>query len=186
VHIFWQRRINDGDASTPYWYPCQTSSGAIREDRLVFPIPPGTHWTEVRAVVLPTQGARGEGRGAREDVGQKKPRALPSRLPLTPRPSPLQKASICAVSGLQFGKPTPAKQKAPRERVAKPKVKVDPQLVAKARELRDRYLERVNSEPLLLAGGGKYDVSRAISSSSLAPDPSPLAPAATPRLLPAA
>ena len=46
------------------------------------------------------------------------------------------------------------------------------------RELRDRYLERVNSEPLLLAceGGGKYDVSRAPASSSLAPRPPPLAP----------
>src|SRR5688500_3270310 len=36
VHIFWQRRIVDGDA-TPWWYPCQTNGGAIREDRLVFP-----------------------------------------------------------------------------------------------------------------------------------------------------
>src|SRR5688500_8514987 len=53
VHIFWQRRINADDQTTPYWFPSKTESGAIREDRLVFPIPPGTHWTEVKAVQLP-------------------------------------------------------------------------------------------------------------------------------------
>ena len=56
VHIFWQRRIGEGDSVTPYWYPFQTSAGAIREDRLVFPIPPGVHWKDVEAVVLPTAG----------------------------------------------------------------------------------------------------------------------------------
>src|SRR5204862_887042 len=40
VHIFWQRRIRAGDNETPYWFPSQTSSGPIREDRLVFPMPP--------------------------------------------------------------------------------------------------------------------------------------------------
>jgi ribosomal protein S18 acetylase RimI-like enzyme len=54
VHIFWQRRINDGDTAAPYWYPSMTNQGAIREDRLVFPIPPGTHWSEFQAIALPT------------------------------------------------------------------------------------------------------------------------------------
>jgi hypothetical protein len=40
----------------------------------------------------------------------------------------------------------------------KPKVKTDPALVAKARELRDRWLEQLNQQPLL--GNGKYDVAR--------------------------
>src|SRR5687768_8809198 len=61
VHIFWQRRVCDGDTQTRWWYPCQTSSGAIREDRLVFPIPPGTHWSEVRAVAMPSAGPTGAG-----------------------------------------------------------------------------------------------------------------------------
>jgi hypothetical protein len=53
--------------------------------------------------------------------------------------------------------------------VAKAKVKVDPQLVAKARELRDRYLERANEDPLLWVGpGGKYDISRALGGSAAA------------------
>ncbi len=44
VHIFWQRRIRAGDTETPWWFPAQTSGGSIREDRIVLPIPPGTHW----------------------------------------------------------------------------------------------------------------------------------------------
>src|SRR3954467_14135756 len=43
VHIFWERRIRAEDETTPYWFPSQTSSGAIREDRIVLPIPPGVH-----------------------------------------------------------------------------------------------------------------------------------------------
>src|SRR4051794_26351516 len=35
VHIFWQRRIRQGDTTTPYWFPSQTGGGSIREDRLV-------------------------------------------------------------------------------------------------------------------------------------------------------
>src|SRR5688500_20389757 len=44
VHIFWQRRIREGDTTTPWWFPAKTDSGAMREDRLVFPIPPGLSW----------------------------------------------------------------------------------------------------------------------------------------------
>ena len=42
----------------------------------------------------------------------------------------------------------------------KPRLKNDPKLVAKARELRDRYLEQFNSG--LLLPGGKYAVGRAL------------------------
>src|SRR5689334_12267 len=40
VHIFWQRRIREGDATTPWWFPAKTEGGAIGEERLVLPIPP--------------------------------------------------------------------------------------------------------------------------------------------------
>ena len=43
------------------------------------------------------------------------------------------------------------------------KPKNDPKHVAAARELRDRWLERVNADPSLLASGGKYDVSKALA-----------------------
>src|SRR5206468_12042720 len=53
VHIFWQRRIRAGDVTTPYWFPSQTTGGSIREDRLVLPIPPNTHWSDAKPMVLP-------------------------------------------------------------------------------------------------------------------------------------
>src|SRR4051795_521000 len=53
VHIFWQRRVRAGDVTTPYWFPSQTGGGAMREDRLVLPIPPGTHWSEELPAMLP-------------------------------------------------------------------------------------------------------------------------------------
>ena len=56
VHIFWQKRINQGDAVTPWWYPYQTTGGAIRADRLVFPIPAGVHWSDVEATAVPAVG----------------------------------------------------------------------------------------------------------------------------------
>jgi hypothetical protein len=53
--------------------------------------------------------------------------------------------------------PEPA-QKPKRE--PRPKVKNHPKLVAAARELRDRFLEHVNSGAFLPEAQGKYDVSR--------------------------
>ena len=42
----------------------------------------------------------------------------------------------------------------------KPKAKNDPKLAAAARELRDRWLEQINSGQYLPTGNGKYEVSR--------------------------
>ena len=53
THIFWQKRVREGDEATPWWFPSQTTSGAFREDRLVFPIPVGMHWRDPMPVVLP-------------------------------------------------------------------------------------------------------------------------------------
>ncbi|HLL89393.1 MAG TPA: prolyl oligopeptidase family serine peptidase [Tepidisphaeraceae bacterium] len=57
IHLYWQRRVRGGDASMPWWFPSETCGGAVREDRLVFPIPPGTHWRDVMPTILPTGGA---------------------------------------------------------------------------------------------------------------------------------
>ena len=67
IHIFWQKRIRPDDASTPWWYPSQTGGGELREDRIVFPIPPGMSWRDVLPVVLPEvlpEGAQAGGSGA--------------------------------------------------------------------------------------------------------------------------
>ncbi|MEM1098656.1 MAG: hypothetical protein AAGH92_07700 [Planctomycetota bacterium] len=62
IHIFWQKRIRlgdgePGDASggTPYWYPSETSGGAIGASRIVLSIPLGTHWSEAKPAVLPAE-----------------------------------------------------------------------------------------------------------------------------------
>ncbi len=48
VHIFWQKRIRKDDTTTPWWFPSKTAGGSIREDRIVLPIPPGTHWSDAK------------------------------------------------------------------------------------------------------------------------------------------
>ena len=74
----------------------------------------------------------------------------------------------------------PKRVRAPKE---KETLTFDPRFLKQNRELRDRYLERVNSEPLLLEGqsGGKYDVSRGLPSveaKGLPERPTKLLPAA--------
>ena len=57
--------------------------------------------------------------------------------------------------------------------------KIAPQLIAKAPELRDRYLERVNGEQAndLIAPSGKYDVSRALQERAVFKSSEAVAPA---------
>ena len=62
------------------------------------------------------------------------------------------------------------------KREKKPKAKHDPMLVAAARELRDRWLERVNADPWMLVSSAKYDVARSVPA---------IAPGAATPLLPA-
>jgi hypothetical protein len=186
IHIFWQRRVRENDDSTPYWFPSQTSAGAVGEDRIVLPIPPGTHWRDAKPVLLPgVPNQRSEVR----DQKSTEPKTLPGGALVRPRPetsggptmSPSQRAAIIRsqskhLRGVPPGKaavvtaggiryiergdfvPEPEPEKPKRER--KPRQKNDPKYVAAARELRDRFLEQVNTERLLPAAHGKYDVSR--------------------------
>jgi hypothetical protein len=148
VHIFWQRRIRAGDTTTPYWFPSQTSSGSIREDRLVFPIPPGVHWKDAMPRILPgDQTPKLEAKNAKPKVQRAK------------APPP-------ALRGLWFTAPKPEKPEAKPKRAKKTAVKNDPQLVAAARELRDRWLEQINSGEYLPRALGKYEVTRALASAA--------------------
>jgi ribosomal protein S18 acetylase RimI-like enzyme len=94
THIFWQCRTRAGDTTTPWWYPHQTRSGAFREDRLVFPIPPHIHWRDPMPVVMPEPEKDEVGRMRDEE----KKGALPSGSSFSPPPSslapPRQKPSI--------------------------------------------------------------------------------------------
>jgi GNAT superfamily N-acetyltransferase len=159
VHIFWQRRIRAGDETTPYWFPSQTSSGSIREDRLVFPIPPGVSWRDAMPLVLPEQSRLGI---LPEPTSAAAGRRKRSGDTPKPRQSPVAPTTISS-GGLRLVASKPAEAPTKPQREPRPKVKNDPKLVAAARELRDRWLERVNTEPTVLSGASsKYDVSRAL------------------------
>ncbi|HEV2292657.1 MAG TPA: GNAT family N-acetyltransferase [Tepidisphaeraceae bacterium] len=166
VHIFWQRPIVDGDA-TPWWYPFKTDSGAIREDRLVFPIPPGVHWRDirppdVRAVEVP----RAELALNESADKQKQP---------STRKRANARAAVVDVGVAEMGgfwspapkpgkKPREQKHKAPAAKAAQQRSRrIDPKYLAAARELRDRWMERVNDRSLLDQSCGKYDLSRVVS-----------------------
>jgi ribosomal protein S18 acetylase RimI-like enzyme len=170
VHIFWQKRIREGDTVTPWWFPCQTSAGSIREDRLVLPIPPGLRWNDEMPRVLPQQESPKLEAQVPKQIEDFKPRVRAKTSTV------LRKA----LGGWSFTPPaepetvrSPSSQRPPRMRE-----KNDPKLIAAVRELRDRWLERVNSGEDLLPAEGKYELSRF-----------PLAPHGNfgelPRLLPA-
>jgi hypothetical protein len=157
VHIFWQRRIRAGDVSTPYWFPAQTTGGSIREDRLVLPIPPGTHWSDVKPMVLPglsaVEGPKEEFAEGKKQLAGKRERKVVEKKPAL---------RTIAFGGLR-AEPIAPPPKAKAVKEPKKKRKNDPRLVSAARELRDRWLEQVNGEGYAIEGQGKYDVSRALS-----------------------
>ena len=150
VHIFWQRRIRAGDETTPYWFPSLTGGGAIGKDRIVMPIPPGTHWRDAKPLILPNADCRLPIEEKKQLPGSRKPKLATGNL---------QPATISA-GGLRFATPESDAPKEKPKRQPKPKVKNDPKLVAAARELRDRWLEKVNSGEYLFEAAGKYDVGR--------------------------
>ena len=122
VHIFWQKRIVEGDEQTKWWYPSKTDQGAIREDRLVFPIPPDVSWKDVEAVAMP----------------EAETPKLEDRTPNAKRRTPRAKAPVVTNSVgfgfLSFTPPTPVKEaKAKKEKPPKEKKKVDPKFVQAAR-----------------------------------------------------
>ena len=161
IHIFWQRRIREGDTETPYWFPSETSGGAVKENRLVLPIPPGTSWQDAKPAILPGMENVNVLPPGEQDMAARKPREK------KPKAAAQPKRVSC---GLWFAPPKPApgspEAKAAKA-AAKPKrekFRNDPKLVEAARELRDRYIEQINSggAGMLLppSANGKYDVSR--------------------------
>ena len=170
VHIFWQKRIREGDDTTPWWFPSQTTGGSIREDRLVFPIPPGMRWSNEMPRILPREDAGNpnvEDRNTRQIANQKSIATTRERVPrskIANEPKPVRPT----LPGLQFTvAPAPAAVKEKPRREKRKVAKNDPRLVAAARELRDRWLERVNSGALQLEGQGKYQINRAFAAGEI-------------------
>jgi hypothetical protein len=152
IHIFWQKRVRVEDAATPWWYPSQTGGGELREDRLVFPIPPGVSWRDVLPVVLPGSDEATE---RRSDEGVKRPRAKKVLRP------PVLKG------GLWFRHQAVVEKVEPAKDDANPvKAKIDPRLTKLARELRDRWTEQA-AAGLILPAPAKHDVRRRNAPASL-------------------
>jgi len=157
VHIFWQRRIREGDTATPWWFPAKTDSGAMREDRLVFPIPPGLHWSDEMPVLKVTNPNPKQIRSANA--------APPAPLKAPPLPPP-RRVQFGSRPTRSMPQPPPATEN-PKPRTKPPAdkppaAKIDPKLITGARELRDRYLEHINSPGNDPAPKMKYEVSRQI------------------------
>jgi len=168
VHIFWSKRIREGDTSTQWWFPSQTQGGAMMEDRLVFPIPPGTTWSDAKPIILP--------RDTHEGIESKQLDVAPVRrerkVKAVVKVEPVRPKAIVMSGGLQFSAPVvpvvapiPTNKEAP-DKPKRTKVKNDPRYVKAARELRDRWLEQVNSGQLMLQSNAKYDVRRVMEESS--------------------
>ncbi len=155
----------------------------------MLPIPPGVHWREVRAVELP--GA--EKPKQLTDVARASRPRLAAKKNAGETPAPRNgpgpgKVGILVGGRIKYvdrpggaGYVVEKQVKPARKRVEKAApTKYQKKHLAAARELRDRYLEHVNSREdagvLLLRG--KYDVSRRLEGNSVLPTP-----AAT-RLLP--
>jgi hypothetical protein len=176
IHIFWSKRIRQGDTTTPWWFPSETKGGAMMEDRLVFPIPPGTHWSEVKTIVLPRDTHnRDTHRGHTVDVASVRQledagavRATTKKI--KPELAAIKKRQpLCGGLMLQSAAIAEMKVEKPK-RAKKAKIKNDPKFVSAARELRDRWLEKVNGEGLSLEAQGKYEVSRQIEAHQTATD----------------
>jgi Acetyltransferase (GNAT) family len=156
MHIFWQKRIRQGDETTPWWFPGETTGGAIKENRIVLPIPPGTHWSDAKPIVLP--GELSVVSGQLSVVEEKKAKRVrkPKKELVVVNPSAI------ASGGLRFAAVVPSVIEEKVEIKEKKQTKNDPRLVAAARELKDRWLEQVNGGLYLPMANGKYEVSRGI------------------------
>ncbi len=183
IHLFWQKRIRAGDVSTPWWYPSQTGGGELREDRLVFPIPPGVGWRDVLPAVLPkgeaespeALAAQSAAALAAAEVGAEVKVSAKLRRKKVARSRVVKKLRGPRMpGGLWFADDFIdvtehyeewAYFNAAGEEVAAPKkvkpkpAALDPRLTALARNLRDHWAERAE---LILAPPVVHDVRRSL------------------------
>ena len=160
----WQQRIREGDTTTPWWYPSETTGGSMAAARLALPIPPGTHWSDAKPMVLPGMEQPDE---VKTLPSPRKAKASPVVAPVKPKTHALGRGGLVTFSVPT--PPAPAVEKKVREKKPKVMAKNDPRLVAAAREMRDRWLEHVNSGQSQFDGAGKYDVSRMLTTGATGP-----------------
>jgi hypothetical protein len=161
VHIFWQKRIRAGDNETPWWFPAKTDGGAMRADRIVLPIPPGLHWSDEMPVIVRPSDEQADIK--RQLAAKMKKARLHMDPPSKQGPrqfgAPPSKPVVVAQTVAEPKRACPERSRGEKQ----PKPKADPKLIAAARELRDRWLEKVNENPMLIESSGKYDIARQIA-----------------------
>ncbi len=163
THIFWQKRIRAGDTETDWWFPAETRGGLMNVAKIALPIPPGLTWRdELPRLEIPAEAEPGSESDA------------PTQGAPTPKKSRAKKQEAePAVAGIRRGglrlRPLPTESAPVEEKPAKEKPKrirkAPPELVARARELRDRYMEQFNAQGSNLAPalpGWKYEVTRIV------------------------
>jgi hypothetical protein len=155
VHIFWEKRVRAGDTSTPWWYPTQTSGGSIREDRLVFPIPPGVKWSDPMPRVLPAMEIHRQGAPELESPEQVARRQIagPTFCGKN-KPPRIRRPGAFSLSRSKFYFSTAEPAKLIKQKQERQKLSNDPRLLAMARELNSRWLEEINNNPLALPAPG--------------------------------
>jgi N-acetylglutamate synthase-like GNAT family acetyltransferase len=191
IHIFWQKAIRaedrggQGASFRGWWYPSQTGSGALREDRVVLPIPPDVHWADAKPRVLPPESGVAElleeaaDRRAEslkltdaERAERRAQRKLDRQAKAKAREAAEQRAATVASGGLRFGppgaggcgNPVPSEVKKTKAKKREP-LKNDPRLVAAARELCGWWLELTTTQPGLLQPQPRYRVERVLPES---------------------
>ena len=181
IHIFWQKRIRIGDHVTPWWYPSETTGGALGANRIALPIPPGTHWSDAKPVVLPPEllmlpeaeggGEEAHAEAQRRKGGKKKQAQAEKGSEELGNAGEKSGGSGGGLGGFAVGfGPSPALLAAQAEakeaeiKAKKARLKAkrlaerarqktnDPALCAFSRELRDRWQECVEQQPGLIEG----------------------------------
>lgn len=175
-HIWWSRHVRQDD-SYPMWMPVKTQGGAIGEERLIIPIMPDQHWSDPVTTILPDAPsdettAAGLPKVSADDEARLKrltgsEAAKPQIGYVGSKPADEVPRPVVTRQGIKFiggASPPPASA---RKKKMKVKRKYDPQLKRKVRDLRDRYLDALNSGQISLPLHQKWDVGRIIDPSKL-------------------
>lgn len=167
AHIFWQRRVRVGD-SIDWWFPYKTAGGGLAEDRCVLPFPPGQDWSEALPTVLsqssdtkmtaaglPALSANEVARVHATASGEAK------GLPVAGKSIVVEEARpVMTPQGIRFVGGSKNLSRAVKAERAASKPKVDVELLAKVRDLHDRFLHEVNAGGGMLVDRGRYEVGR--------------------------
>ncbi len=185
TQVFWQRRVCVEDEVTPLWYPFQTRNGAIREDRLVFPMGTREHWSEARPPTLPENARKPAAlieeerlalEASKEEKKRKRAEARRAKQAATEAQAARWKSVV--IGGKRKRVPlvtdvvptveaptsivpatTAIEVASPKKR---PMQRYEKAAITYCRELRDRWQEVVSAEPSLVRSEGLYEVARAL------------------------